>query len=279
MSKRASIVLWTLGIVVVIFLAWHIFISITVRQHLDEQIVQLSNTVTISYEKCHINPFNQQVTLHNLVITTIEGQKEFVIEKLIWKENYIGVQGLIIDIDKEDSRADYIRKLGYHGKIPIDLSLWTEWSSGDSLSARIGIAVPDVGILNIVGNFSRVHIHKDNFLQLSTYATIMVKKLSLIYRDKSYVARALKDAARQKEITVDEKKREIGKIFDTIASNTPHAFQQKSLHALKKFIEKPDTISLYIQPDRPQSIKEILAHIRDINYISNILHAKIATKE
>lgn len=279
MSKRASIVLWTLGVVIVIFLAWHIFISVTIRQEIDEQILQLSNTLTVSYKKCHINPFNHQVTLHNLVVTTIEGQKEFLIEKLILKENFIAVQGLVIDIDDDDSRADYIRKLGYHGKIPINLFFKTQWGSDLSLSAQLRISVPDLGIVALTGHFHNIPLlNEHTFFHLSTYASIMVEELSLTYTDKSYIRRALTEAAKKQSITVEKKKSEIISVLDGAAQKASDSFRQQSLESLKRFIESPDTISLYIHPDSPKTIKEIVSHSRDIHYISDVLHAKIATK-
>ncbi|MCK5807899.1 hypothetical protein KAH37_02820, partial [bacterium] len=157
MSKPLSLILWIAGLVVVIFLAWHIFVSITIQQEVDEKISELSNIALISYNKCRVNSFDRSVTLSNLIITLVDTRQPFSIEKVTWKEGDLRVKNLIFDIDKAGSRANYLRQLGYHGKIPVSFSLQSAWNQNrTTLHAQLHITMQDIATLVVNGHFNRI---------------------------------------------------------------------------------------------------------------------------
>ncbi|MCK5809434.1 hypothetical protein KAH37_10650, partial [bacterium] len=127
--------------------------------------------------------------------------------------------------------------------------------------------------------FNRIPFFDANFLKPSLYANITVHALSILYTDNSYFQRALRVAATKNNQSVEEWKQHIINLLDSATKKTQDRLTINALGAFGEFIKKPSPISLKIEPDTPKSLGEIFYHIRDIHYLSTVLHTQIATKQ
>lgn len=237
------------------------------REIVDDEIAQASMFAKITYEDISFNPLTFKTTLEALEISPpgatfkITAQS-IVINKYDTKNSPplysdIETNGIFIDFADEKGVGDlaqaaaFMDKLGYDS-VTMDIATrHTYKKEGKHLTYGFNLKVKDMGILAFDTALDNLDLSDNSMALFMDHSNVEIASAKVQYIDNSLVNRAIKMQAKEAGISTDEMMTMLNNSLDGEIQNEEDELGLAVLNALKKFLNKPGTYTITLNPEKP----------------------------
>lgn len=251
-----------------------------VEKQLDAKIIEMQPMIDVKYGDLSVEPITQKIQLHDVVLSPADGSakpitiNEITVNELDTSSEFpaaldLALSGISMSIDDiEPQTAEQLRELGYTDDMLISLS--TKYTYVNNvMDWQFGLSAKDMGKMDYSLNIANFEFDpKQPISVLFSYPNYQLNAAEFTYTDNSFVERLLKQEAQNSDMSVEELKQRISdKVNALLAADIENKNQQLSdseievaknaTEAFIKFINKPESITISINPEKTVTLGEI----------------------
>lgn len=287
MSNKKRFTAVILIVVMVVYIGIKTYTEKAAAKKVDKAIGTVAGFADVDYGNISIDLLRSNAHIKGVTILPAGEDKKIIIDDIIIYDidgedkipSYLHIcfNGIDINIDSFGDSAKELRSLGYDDiKANIELDYkYNDKKKEFNLNSLI-ISAKKMGNINLDFHMSNIDLNPDNILSvLFRFPQILIHNAELIYKDDSLVARLQQKAAKENSEDLGNYISRITREIDNKTLQEQDKFARQSMEAVKKFIKKPNNISISISPDKPVPIGRI-QKVNDPKEIIKLLNVKIS---
>lgn len=277
MSKKKLIVICIAVVLTVVLIAVYFgvkfYASNVAEKKINEAIAKVVNFVDVDYKKVSVDLFGMNARISGVLVSPVRTKEKIRIDKIIIRDiddkSYIpsflsvSLKGIEVNLNWLGDVVDMkeIKELGYSDKLLFNFHIDYNYDKEkqELNIKKLAVGANDVGKISISLHLGNIGLDPKKILRLPfTYPQIILYKAKIDYKDESLAERYFKLEAKKEDMDLENYKRsQIQKIEKEIEKEKSKLIK-KALVAIKKYIDNPKRLSIFVSPSKPQPFGRIM---------------------
>ena len=264
MGKKILITVMVLALVAAAsFFGVQMYANNAVAKEVDALAEKTADSFELTYGSAKADIFNKAAYISDVTITPVaEGSEPSHINTVVIHDidldnefpTYMNIafKGMDVDMEALGERGAALKAMGYDKlKSNLEIDYRYDVAGKELFLNKISNGIDEFGVLTFSTHLSSIDLSGGPMALLFTFPTIVIHSAEASFTDDSFMGRLMDLVSQSRGIEVDELKVGIFETLDAEIENAPDDTSRELLSAVRTFIEKPDRITISINPPEP----------------------------
>ncbi|WP_457569852.1 hypothetical protein [Desulfurobacterium sp.] len=276
MTRKIFIGIFSVFLILIAgFFSVNYYINKKISQRLNAKIEELKPYADISYRDLDYSLLTGKLNIYGIKILYANSTYPITINQLVISDfdrehdvplyadvKLKGISFYLNSLPEEDRLI--LKALGYGDKLTAYFSsVYTYYPDKKQLLIKdLSYRIKDIGAVKLKLHLSNIKPIKENellYFLLSGWLNIKIINGEVLYSDEGLFERIVNLIAREKHLSADQVKAKIIREIKDSLGNSRNTVSQMAAEALIRFVLKPGTIKITVNPSRPISFGEVLS--------------------